>query len=57
MIVYIEVEWETDGEVVEDLPTIIKMPSHIEINNEAVCEYLSDTYGWLVLDWRPYVPK
>lgn len=56
MIFKVQVEWETDGAEV-DLPSIVTIPNNVEINNEAVCNYLSDTYGWLVLDWRPYVPK
>jgi len=55
-MIKVQVEWETDGAEV-DLPSIVTIPSDVKINNEEVCSYLSDTYGWLVLDWRLYVPK
>jgi hypothetical protein len=41
------VSWETDGEDV-DLPLEVDVP---EMEEEEVADWLSDTYGWLVLGW------
>lgn len=46
----VSVEWDTDGEDVEDLPTIIAVPNEIE--NDDVADWLSDHYGWCVYGWR-----
>ena len=44
--------WETDGEEVV-LPTEVDLPNGIEPDDDdAINDYLSDTYGWLVIDWR-----
>ena len=49
----IVVEWETDGEDVEGLPTEIDLPVGIDPeDNDAACAWLSDTYGWLVSGWK-----
>jgi hypothetical protein len=45
------ITWETDGEEV-DLPTEVDLPNDIEPDDDdAINNYLSDTYGWLVIDW------
>lgn len=45
------ITWETDGEEV-GLPTEVDLPNGIESDDEdAINNYLSDTYGWLVIDW------
>ena len=46
----VRVVWETDGEEVE-LPETVKLPDDLDLTNEAISNYLSDEYGWLVLDW------
>ena len=46
------ITWETDGEEVK-LPTEVDLPNGIEPDDDdAINDYLSDTYGWLVIDWR-----
>ena len=46
------ITWETDGEEVE-LPTEVDLPNGIDPDDDdAINDYLSDTYGWLVIDWR-----
>jgi hypothetical protein len=40
--------WETDGEEI-DLPTEVEIPTDIENDEDAIADYLSDTYGWLVI--------
>lgn len=46
------ITWETDGEEVV-LPTEVDLPNSIEPDDDdAINDYLSDTYGWLVIDWR-----
>ena len=44
------ITWETDGEEV-DLPKEVDLPNGIEPDDDAINNYLSDTYGWLVIDW------
>ena len=39
--------WVTDGEIV-DLPSEVIIPSNIEDDEDAMINYLSDTYGFLV---------
>ena len=44
--------WATDNEEV-DLPTEIDLPNDIDPDDyDAINNYLSETYGWLVIDWR-----
>ena len=46
------ITWKTDGEEVV-LPTEVDLPNGIEPDDDdAINDYLSDTYGWLVIDWR-----
>jgi len=46
------ITWETDGEEV-DLPTEVDLPNGIEPDDyDAINDYLSDTYGWLVIDYQ-----
>ena len=46
----VSVEWDTDGEDVKDLPTIVAVP--IEVEDLYVADWLSDHYGWCVYSWR-----
>ena len=46
----VQVVWETDGEKVE-LPETVKLPDDLNLTNEAILNYLSNEYGWLVLQW------
>lgn len=42
------IKWETDG-VKVDLPDEVEIPDEVSVNGDnAITEYLSDTYGWLV---------
>ena len=48
------ITWETDGEEQESLglPYEVELPNGIEPDDDdAINDYLSDTYGWLVIDW------
>ena len=48
----VRVSWDTDGEDQrETLPQFVQIPEGIELTNEGICNYLSDTYGWCVGDW------
>jgi hypothetical protein len=38
--------WETDGEEI-DLPTEVEVEDGLD--DDAIADYLSDTYGWLVI--------
>lgn len=42
----VSVEWDTDGEDVEDLPEEVEVPSEIE--EEDIADWLSDEYGYCV---------
>ena len=44
----ITVTWETDG-YEANLPSVVKIPAWIE--DEQVSDYLSDSYGYLVMAW------
>ena len=39
-----DIIWETDG-VDVDLPTEVEIPTEIEDDDDAITDYLSDTYG------------
>ena len=46
--------WETDGIEQESLglPSEVELPEGIDADDyDAINDYLSDTYGWLVIDW------
>ena len=44
-----DIIWETDGYEV-DLPTEVEVEDGMD--EDAICAYLSDTYGWLVIAFR-----
>lgn len=49
----VRVSWDTDnGEQVETLPQFVKIPAEVELTNKSISQYLSDTFGWRVLDWN-----
>jgi hypothetical protein len=45
------IKWETDGEVV-DLPTEVELPRDFGDDDDAIVNYLSDEYGWLVVSYE-----
>ena len=48
----VRVCWDTDGmDQREILPKFVKLPPEIELTNEGISGYLSDTYDWCVADW------
>ena len=48
----IRVCWDTDGiDQREILPQFVKIPEGIQLDNESVSKWLSDTYDWCVSDW------
>ncbi len=48
----VRVSWDTDdGDQRETLPQFVRIPDGIELTNDGICNYLSDTFGWCVLDW------
>lgn len=49
-----DITWETDGLDADELglPTEVELPESIDANDDdAINEYLSDTYWWLVIDY------
>jgi hypothetical protein len=48
------ITWETDGIEQEELslPSEVELPEDIDADDDdAINDYLSDIYGWLVIDW------
>lgn len=47
----VEVEWDTDGESLEDcgLPKIVQVPN--DVDEECISDWLSDEYGYCVWGW------
>jgi len=47
----INIVWKTDGEDIT-LPTEVELPNYIEADDyDAINNYLSDEYGWLVINY------
>ena len=49
------ITWETDGLEPEELslPSEVELPEDIDADDDdAINDFLSDTYGWLVIDWQ-----
>ena len=49
-----DIFWETDGLTPEELnlPTEVELPKDVDSDSDdAINDYLSDTYGWLTIDW------
>ena len=48
----VRVSWDTDEEDQrETLPQFVKIPEGIDLTNEDISNYLSDTFNWCVADW------
>ena len=48
----VRVSWDTDDyDQRETLPQFVRIPDEIGLTNEEISNYLSDTFGWCVLDW------
>jgi len=48
----VRVSWDTDLEAQsQTLPQFVKIPDGIELTNTGITNYLSDQFGWCVLDW------
>jgi len=49
----VRVHWQVDEGIDqrEILPQFVKLPSHVELTDEGICKYLTDTYDWCVYDW------
>lgn len=48
------ITWETDGLELEELglPTEVELPKGVDADDDyAINDFLSNTYGWLVIDW------
>tara|TARA_R110001599_G_scaffold199739_1_gene396463 strand:+ start:359 stop:598 length:240 start_codon:yes stop_codon:yes gene_type:complete len=49
----IRVSWNLDdGTIVETLPRFVEIPSDVELTDESITKYLSNTYNWPILDWN-----
>jgi hypothetical protein len=50
-VVVSRIQWETDGADV-DLPSEVELPECVDASDDdAIADYLSDTYGFLVLSY------
>ena len=50
----VDITWETDGLEPEELglPAEVELPKDIDADDDdAINDFLSDTYGWLVIDY------
>ena len=48
----VRVSWDTDEEDQREmLPQFVEIPAGIELTNDGICNYLSDSFGWCVADW------
>ena len=48
----VKVQWDVPEENLrETMPQFVKIPAGIDLTNEGISNYLSDTYGWCVSDW------
>jgi len=49
----VRVSWKIDdGSQEETLPQVVKIPDGVELTNKSILTYLTDTFGWRVLDWN-----
>ena len=46
----VDIMWDTDGELIDDLPGEVSIDGEIE--EDAISDYLSDVYGWCVSSFR-----
>ena len=48
----VRVSWDTaEEDQREFLPKYVTLPPEVELTNEGICNYLSNTFGWSVKDW------
>lgn len=48
----VRVIWDVDDDDgKETMPQFVKLPREVELTNQGISNYLSDTFGWCVLDW------
>lgn len=53
MLYATDIIWETDGEVVESIPSEAAIPESIDEDDyDAISDYLSDEYGYLVISYE-----
>tara|TARA_X000000950_G_scaffold218134_2_gene262501 strand:- start:201 stop:437 length:237 start_codon:yes stop_codon:yes gene_type:complete len=49
----IRVSWDTDEEDQREImPQFVRIPDGIDLTNESISNYLSDTFGRSVADWN-----
>ena len=48
----VRVHWDTpDEDQRETMPQFVQLPTGVDLTNEGISNYLSDTFGFCVLDW------
>ena len=48
----VRVHWDIEEiDQRETMPQFVKIPVGIDLTNEGICNYLSDSFGWAVADW------
>lgn len=49
----VRVCWDIpDEDQRETMPQFVRIPDGVDLNNEGISNYLSDTFGWTILDWH-----
>ncbi len=59
-IIVTNIEWDTDGEYIPELPTEVSMDKWTDDEEEildCVADMLSDVYGWCVLSFEIHYGK
>jgi len=46
----VDIDWDTDGEEVTDLPTRVEIPYFVEVDE--IADFLSDEYGYCVFGFN-----
>ena len=48
----VRVSWDTaEDDQRETMPQFVRIPDEIDLTNEGISNYLSNTFGWCVADW------
>ena len=48
----VRVSWDMpDEDQRETMPQFVRIPEGIDLTNDGISNYLSDTFGWCVSDW------
>ena len=43
-----DIDWDTEGEVIDDLPTQLVLKSSTELDDYEIADWMTEEFGWLV---------